>query len=207
MRRTPKSLKRALKHQKRLSLLKLFILAGVVLTVFLILLMSYYFNHKNSSLQENKKNESSKEITERQILEPHFEGVDEKNQPYHVKAQYATQTSEEQVDLNYPEGELLLTNGEKLEIRANAGVLTDQNKRLDLEGDVKLNYAHCRVVTHEAHANLETKKIEGGEVHSLCPEGVIKAGAFSVDHNQGIVTYKKRPHLVLYENVKKPSSQ
>ncbi len=202
MTRTPKALKRALKYQKRLSVLKLFIIGGVCLTVFLIILMPYYFDHKNNALQENKKNEAQEKITEKQILEPHFEGVDEKNQPYHIKAQYATQTSEEQIDLNYPEGELLLTNGEKIGIKANSGVLTGQNKYLDLKGDVKLDYVQCTVVTHEAHADLETKKVEGGKVRSLCPEGVINAGAFSVDQDRGIVTYKERPHLVLHGNVK-----
>ncbi len=207
MNKMPKNLKRALAHQKRLSVLKFLIIGGAVLAAVLIIVVPYCFDHKNSVLQENKKNEDQKNITEKQILEPHFEGIDEKNQPYHIKAQYATQVSEEQVDLTSPEGELTLASGEKINIRANEGVLTGQNKYLDLKGDVKLDYVDCSVITNEAHADLETKMVQGGKVRSFCPEGVINAGGFTVDQERGIVTYKDRPHLILQGKSNGLSSQ
>lgn len=200
MKQAPKALKRALKHQKRLSILKFLIMGLAALTIVLIIGVPYYFDSKNRVLQEEKKKDVTEEVSEKKILAPHFEGVDEKNQPYFVKAEDAIQISEEQIDLTHPEGEIVLTNGEKMSVSANEGVLTHQNKRLDLTGDVKLDYANCRVRADQAQADLETKIVQGGKVLSHCPEGMIKAGGFKVDQERGIVTYEDRPHLILHGN-------
>lgn len=197
--RTPKDLKRALRRQKRLSRLKFLLVGGVFLAVILILWSFYYFRPRADVLQENKAQETSQDSleTEKHILHPHFEGVDGQGQSYHVKANLATQVSDEQIDLAKPEGELDLKNGEKVNIRALKGALTDKNKYLDLKGDVQLDYGKCKVMTQEAQANLETRTVEGGEVYSRCPEGIIKAQKFEVDQKKGIVTYKGRPHLIV----------
>lgn len=193
---TQKTLKKALKHQRIFGILKIILIGCGVGGLFLIFMAPSFFNQ--SVIQQRAESDISQSSeTEKQILNPHFEGTDDENQPYTVRAKLANQVSEDQVDLTNPEGEIGLKDGEKMKIQADQGTLTNQNKELDLEGDVQFNYVDCVVLTPQAHANFENKTVQGGKVRSLCPEGVIEAGSFSVDQKQGIVTYTNRPHLIL----------
>ena len=192
-------LKALLRRQQRLGLLKLFLLVGAFLTLVLIFFGSTFFESKH--IIEENSGDAAKEATEldkKQLLNPRFEGLDEKNQPFVVEAHLATQVSDDLVNLIEPKGNISLLNGEQMMIEAHTGKLTDQNRKLDLEGDVKFNHIGCVVMTDKAHADLETKSVESHtSTFSQCPEGEIQAGGFILQQEKGSLIYTDRPHLVL----------
>ena len=105
---------------------------------------------------------SRPEIQENRMVHPHYVSTDETDQPFHVDADWAKQTTEGIADLTNPSGAITVEEGQTFNLEAKEGYYDNQGKFLDLKGDVTLTSTDgYHVHTQKARITLENKVIEG----------------------------------------------
>jgi lipopolysaccharide export system protein LptC len=85
------------------------------------------------------------------MINPIFQGIDNNNQPYKVKAQKAIQQDDDVILLSLVEAELTLEDGKLLLVRSDSGVYNLADGNLLLEGDVW--------VYHEGGHDMQTERV------------------------------------------------
>ncbi|MBT5389191.1 MAG: LPS export ABC transporter periplasmic protein LptC [Alphaproteobacteria bacterium] len=198
---------KALDIRQNISLLK----KGIVAVVFVllgILLFWPYLSRVSYEPQDlrNSTSELKEEIEKKLVMNPHYEGVDEKNRPYEIKAVSALNETEDRVRLNHPYGSLTLEDGTFMTLKANEGVFHSQDRELTLKGNVILNHDGYVFETTAVDANIANKTAQGvdpvwgyggyGKIYAK--EGFEMIGAK--------IRFKGRPHLTIY-NSPSPETQ
>lgn len=132
-------------------------------------------------------------IGKNELLNPQFESLDDKGQPYSVTALRAVQGDEDGADgevgpmlLEKPKGELALNDGHKARMESDTGVYQQDARRLFLEGNVVLSHDLGYAMQME---QLDVDMEAGSAVTQTAvtgqgPEGTIAASgmqAFSAD--------------------------
>lgn len=201
-------LSRAFQKQKKLRKIQT-ILIGFVCGALIIGFLWFYLKEERSALISVKtmsgKQFSAEEIDfeKKQLVNPRFEGEDEKERPYVLKARLATQKGEGEVDLVDPKGQITLINGDIVTLVSEKGNLTKDHGHLFLEGNVVLNGQGCETSTEQAEADFKSNKAHGNmPVTSVCQEGTITGVGFSVDQGEGTIRYMGRPHMILHSKNK-----
>lgn len=101
---------------------------------------------------------ASRQITRNELLNPKFESMDNKGQPYKITASRAVQgeVNKDLVMLESPVGVLTMNDGIKVNVRSATGAYRQDTERFFLEGDVFLE--HDRGYTlHSAEAHIDLK--------------------------------------------------
>ncbi|HSE77275.1 MAG TPA: LPS export ABC transporter periplasmic protein LptC [Alphaproteobacteria bacterium] len=146
------------------------------------------------------------DIENLRMLQPRYMGVDEKNQPYTLTAEQATQDSgdSDMTELSRPKADITLENGTWVALTAEQGQYNKSTRRLELLGDVnvfhdegyELKTARALVEFDRGVASGSAKVAGQGPNSELEGEGfrLLDRGA------RIIVTGKSR--LVLYPGAK-----
>lgn len=191
--------------QKQKRLRKIQIGLGLFACVVLITVLAWpYLKEEGMFLSAKKASQigllgKDFDFKKKQLVNPRFEGEDDKERPYVLEARLATQKGEGEVDLVEPKGTLNATDEEQVTLVAEKGNLTQDNTHLFLEGNVVLQGQGCVTTTDQAEADFKTKQAQGDQqVTSKCKEGTITGVGFAIDQNQGTILYKGRPHMVLH---------
>lgn len=128
-------------------------------------------------------------VGKNELLNPHFESVDQKEQPYFIDADRAVQGEKEEslVLLENPRGEMKLSSGQKAYMQAKSGAYRQDTNRILLEGDVKLS--------HDNGYALQTQKLDVDlkgnfassdlDVLVTGPDGRIEAKGLQADGETG----------------------
>lgn len=136
-----------------------------------------------------------------ELLQPKFESVDEKDQPYTVTAALATQSRENPdiVNLQKPVGNMALQDGGWVAIEALTGVYEQRNEKLFLSGDVKLtNDGGYTLTSDEMRINLNTSEaFSDKSVNVQGPDGTIDATGMEAFSNTGILIFKGPAKMIL----------
>ncbi len=118
-------------------------------------------------------------ITKNELLNPRFESVDDKNQPYTLIAERATQekSDEDIVMLESPSGEMKLNSGDVVTLTAKNGEYAQSLRQLMLTDDVKLFYNNeYEMDTQALHIDMQTSKASSDvDVFAKGPEGTLEA--------------------------------
>ena len=88
------------------------------------------------------KEEWGDDIFTSKALNANFDAVDEKGQHYKINAHSAVELADGTVELNTPTYVITLTNKTVVTIKALKGILDQQNKKLNLSGDVVVIYGN-----------------------------------------------------------------
>lgn len=136
-----------------------------------------------------------------ELLQPKFESVDEKDQPYTVTAALATQSRENPdiVNLKEPVGNMTLKDGGWVEIEAHTGIYEQREEKLFLSGAVKLtNDGGYTLTSDEMRINLNTSEaFSDKDVNVQGPDGTIDATGMEAFSGTGVLVFKGPAKMVL----------
>jgi lipopolysaccharide export system protein LptC len=136
-----------------------------------------------------------------ELLQPKFESIDAKNQPYTVTADTATQSRENPdiVNLDKPAGSMTMNDGGIVAIQALTGIYEQKDEKLFLKGDVKLmNDTGYTLESDEMRVNLKTSEaFSDKDVHVQGPDGTIEATGMEAFSDKGLLIFKGPATMIL----------
>lgn len=136
-----------------------------------------------------------------ELLQPKFESVDEKGQPYTVTAALATQSRENPdiVHLEKPVGRLTMDETGWVAIESASGIYEQRSEKLFLQGAVTLtNDGGYRLVSDEMRINLQTSEaFSDRDVDVQGPDGTIRASGMEAFSDKGLIIFKGPATMVL----------
>jgi lipopolysaccharide export system protein LptC len=141
-----------------------------------------------------------------ELLKPVFNSVDEKNQPYTVTADRATQGREnpDLVELEKPIATLKQNDGTALDANAATGLYEQKTQKLNLEGAVLLKHSDGTTLsTEELRVDLATHKAYSGrDVRVENKSGTIDATGLEGDAETGALIFTGPAKVTLYSDGK-----
>jgi len=176
-----------------------------VIALMIIAVLFTWPNMQTQIVQDVQEAEETASSGRKELLNPVFESVDQKNQPYKIIAKRAIQgeTEDELIILEEPSGTVKLSSGEDLDVTAQSGAYRQDVNRLFLEGDVKLVYdqqytlktAELDIDMKEAQAWSET------DVRTTGPMGTLQAKGLEARNAEGILNFTGPAKLVLTDSL------
>jgi len=152
------------------------------------------------------ENEAKKTLSGRkELLNPVFESVDSKNQPYKVIAKRAIQgeTDENLIMLEQPTGKVTIQSGEILDVIAINGAYRQDIHRLFLKGAVELVYGdQYKLETEEL--DIDMKQSQAWSKHNVRATGsigVLTAAGLEARNNEGLLIFTGPAQLILNDSL------
>lgn len=143
------------------------------------------------------------------MINARFSGFDDKEQPFTVTADMATQRPGEKnrVELQRPKADITLQDGTWLALTAKVGYYDRETELLDLAGAVNLFHDEgFEVRTEKAQVDLRNGVASGDlPVESQGPSGTLTAEGFRVLDKGDTVIFTGQSKMVLYPEEKEPS--
>lgn len=144
------------------------------------------------------------ENIQNELLKPTFSSVDEKNQPYSVTADRASQNREnpDLIELEKPVANLAMNDGTKLEGQASAGLYEQKSQKLNLEGAVKIAHSNGYTLsTEELRVDMATQQAWSGQnVHIAGPDGTLDATGLEGGTAEGTLVFTGPAKIILYSD-------
>lgn len=138
---------------------------------------------------------------ENELVKPVFNSVDDKNQPYSVSADKATQsrTSPDLLDLEHPTARLTQEDNTTLDAKAQSGVYEQKTKKLNLSGDVELHYSEGYVLkTPELRLDMQARKAYSAQdVVIEGQDATLEAKGLEGDEAQGSLVFTGPARILL----------
>jgi lipopolysaccharide export system protein LptC len=134
------------------------------------------------------------------VVEPRFQGTDERGRPYTLSADMAVQDAgSDRVRLASPRGDVTLEGGAWVMLQADAGQFHREARLLDLSGNVTLFHdSGYEVRTDEAAVDLSAGTAQGDvPVSAQGPAGTLDAVGFTLMERGDIVVFKGPARMVL----------
>ena len=135
------------------------------------------------------------------MLNARFDGVDEKDQPYSITADMATQSrrGENLLELELPKADITLTEGAWLALTARAGEYDRDARLLDLYGAVNLFHDQgFELQTSKARIDLGAGTASGDHpVQGFGSAGAIESEGFEILERGGTIIFTGRSQLTL----------
>ncbi len=135
------------------------------------------------------------------MLNARFEGIDERNRPYTVTADIATQSENDKdlMTLERPKADITLADGAWLALTAKSGEYRKEAQVLDLIGSVNLFHDKgFELRTESARVHLDEGIAEGAQpVEGQGSIGTITAEGFRVLDRGARIFFLGRSHLVI----------
>ena len=137
-----------------------------------------------------------------ELLNPRFESVDEKAQPYTITADRAIQGSdnEDLVILEQPLADMLLTSGNWIAVKAQQGAFLQENQRLLLKGDVEMFHDQgYQMQMAELHVDLDKSTAWAEtDVYGQGPAGTLNAKGLKANNIDGKLIFTGPAKLILH---------
>ena len=125
------------------------------------------------------------DISKNELIKPRFESRDDKNQPYIITADKATQSKEDEdlIILENPSGEITLTSKAIIALQAALGAFEQRQQYLILKDKTKLAHSNGYVLdTEKLHIDIKNNKAwTDTDVRVEGQEGNIIAKGLEVD--------------------------
>lgn len=139
-----------------------------------------------------------------ELLKPVYNSVDDKNQPFSVTADSATQGRDNPdiVELDKPVAALTQNDGSKIEGDAAVGLYEQKSQKLNLSGDVHLKHSDgFTLSTEELRIDLATQRAYSGrDVRVEGPDGTIDATGLEGDSENGTMIFTGPAKVILYSD-------
>jgi lipopolysaccharide export system protein LptC len=177
-------------YSRFVSLLK-FLLPAAALTLMALLLLWPQMNPLPTKIGFSKV--TVEDLENLRMLAPRMIGRDEKDQPYTITAEQATQDagSSDVTDLVRPKGDIQINTGAWVALTADTGKYNKQSQMLHLQGNVNVFHdAGYEIQTTSADVNLDKGDAQGDEP-------VVGQGPDSELQGQGFRLYNKGARIVV----------
>lgn len=136
------------------------------------------------------------------MVNARYMGLDERNQPFMITAEAATQANPESdlVVLELPKADIILADGVWLALAAESGAFHRTDQTLDLLGSVNLFHdAGYEFRTLSAHVDLPAGTAQGNDpVMGQGPFGILRAEGFRLFDKGARILFTGKARLVLY---------
>ncbi len=144
---------------------------------------------------------TSENITN-ELINPRFEGVDNRQRPFTITAARAVQSDDDpgQVNLELPVADITLSDGKWLAAEAEKGLYRQDSRSLELEGKVFLFYGQgYEITTEKLYVDLKGQEVwSESEVSGKGPKGHLQARSVRADAQNGTLYLEGPAKLVLY---------
>jgi lipopolysaccharide export system protein LptC len=135
------------------------------------------------------------------MLNARFDGLDEKDRPYTLTADMATQSDsdEDLVELELPKADITLEDGTWLALTARSGEYRQQSRILDLAGSVSLFHDQgFELRTEAARVDFAKGLAEGAQpVQGQGSAGFIEAEGFRVLDRGARIIFTGKAHMIV----------
>ncbi len=184
------------KFVRRMRLILPLIALGIVAIIFTWGNMS-----EESFVSTKDPANAPKSIGKNELLNPRFESIDEKGQPFTITAKRALQGKENDnlVILEEPVGDMMLEGGSWIAIESDQGAFRQDNQRLLMRGNVRLFHDQGYQMSME-QLNIDMKGNTAWSetpVYGQGPEGTLSAQGLNADSNKEILIFTGPATLVL----------
>lgn len=159
-----------------------------------------------SGQAQQQKEKPARRISRNELLNPQFESIDAKSQPYKITADRAVQgeKNKDLIMLENPVGEIVMQDGGTVRVRSKTGAYRQDTERFFLEGEVDL--AHDSGYTlRSAEAHIDMKENYAWSEKSVSgsgPEMTIEAQGLRANGNTGQILFTGPVKLVLNGELK-----
>ena len=135
-----------------------------------------------------------------EMLKPHYQGVDAKNQPYTVTAEKAIQLDANNITMHSVRADLTQTSGQWIALDAGNGDMNTVTKQMKLKDHVTLFYeGGYEFRTDHTDVDLQTGSAQGDSpIEGQGPAGTIKANSFSLLDRGGFISFNGSVITTLY---------
>jgi lipopolysaccharide export system protein LptC len=177
-----------------------FILPIVALVMTVIVLTWNEAGRRVEPLKKTEVVDTAANI-QNELIKPVYNSVDDKNQPFTVTADKATQGRDNPdiVELEKPVAALTQADGSKIEGDAAVGLYEQKSQKLNLSGDVHLKHSDgFTLSTEELRVDLATQKAYSGrDVRVEGPDGTIDATGLEGDTETGTLIFTGPAKVIL----------
>lgn len=131
---------------------------------------------------------------------PHYQGVDDKDRPYTVVADTATQQDADNVLMETVSADMTGDNGAWMAVNAGVGVLNLKTKQLELQDKVDMFYeGGYEFRTDHVHVDIEQGKAYGdSKIEGQGPQGTLTADSFEVLERGKEIRFNGSVRMTLY---------
>lgn len=173
------------------------LLAGFIVA----LLFAWNALHNEKSIITVTEADMPKTTRKNELVEPRFESVDDKDQPYTVTAARAIQSDKDEnlVILEKPVADILLNEGAWVALRADQGAFRQDTRRLLLKGHVELFHDRgYQMETDRLQINIEERTAHSkSDIYIYGPEGTLNAKGLQADVERDLLVFTGPARLVL----------
>jgi lipopolysaccharide export system protein LptC len=167
------------------------------------ILFSWNMLRTDSIVPKKPETKDGQDIAKNELLDPRFDSVDDKNQPYSITAKKAVQGDKDSkvILLDQPLADLSLNSGNWLAAKAEQGAYNQDSQRLLLKGNVTL-YHDDGYSMQMAELDVDLDKQTAWTqtvVQGQGPMGLLDAKGMQADSKTGTLIFKGPAKLVLYE--------
>lgn len=138
------------------------------------------------------------------MVSPRFVGTDERNQPFSITADQATQEAggSDVTLLASPKGDISMNNGSWIALTAEQGEYSKETRKLTLADHVNVFHdAGYELKTTRAEADLGAGDVKGdAPVEGQGPDTLLKGQGFRITEKGGRISLTGRSQLVIYPN-------
>ena len=193
--------RRSLAHSRWVSGLKLLLPAAALVIVSLVLAWPQIMpDEKRFRLTPAKV--TSEDTDSLRMLRPRFVGTDEKQRPFTVTADEATQSAPNspRVQLTLPHADMTMESGAWVTVSARTGLYQRDAQTLHLKGRVDVYHdSGAEFHTEEALIDMAAGKVTGRQpVQGQGPAGTISGEGFEIINRGETVIFTGRSKVVLW---------
>ncbi len=149
----------------------------------------------------NSKKIARENIVQNELLNPRFESMDKRNNPYKITAQRAVQgeKNKDLIMLENPVGVMSMKDGIKITARSDTGAYRQDTERFFLQGNVFIEHGSgYSLSSEEAHIDLKQNFAwSEKDVQGIGSDMKINAKGISANGNTGQIIFKGPATLTL----------
>ncbi|PCI54877.1 MAG: LPS export ABC transporter periplasmic protein LptC [Alphaproteobacteria bacterium] len=152
-------------------------------------------------IESDKPEIQMQNIAKNELLNPKFESMDKKNQPYKITADRAVQgeKNKDLIMLDRPIGVMTMKDGIQVRVHSDTGAYRQDTERFFLQGGVFMEHADGYTLSsEEAHIDLKQNFAwSDKDVQGQGPDLLISAKGVRADGNTGEIIFVGPATLVL----------
>ena len=144
------------------------------------------------------------------MVNPRFQGIDDRNRPYTVTAAEASQVkgNEDLINLVRPQADITMENGNWIAVSADTGRYQRSTRHLQLDGKVSLFQDQGYELHVESIAVDFTlgNAVSDGAVSGQGPSGELTGEGLKVDDRGAVIKLTGKSRLLLYQGTSREQS-
>lgn len=170
-------------------------------TLIALILIFPLFNTNKNDLIPAVEDQNFRKMATPTMMNPRFQGTDNKERPFHIEADAAVKSKEDKVSLTNVLANLTLDQSRLVKANAVQAVYAVKDRYLDLFGNIHIQTSDgYELDTASAHIDLTTNTTTGKTMVTLQGDvGTLTAHRFKVEDNDRIY-FSENVRMIVYPN-------